>query len=296
MTVVADQQGQPIGLTGIIGVGSAGGKRGRPDPGGKVVMALLPTAITTCLLPMPQHEGQLFESTSFIYQEVVGVEGDIGSGDPVQRLRQQTLQLGAKAHHLPTMISTGLWPSRARAACASPSSVVSCTCWRALHPATTRATGTSSEAPAASSPCRIWAACSSPMRTPGCGWPGQPCQPWDSRARPSGAPSPGSGERASPPWVRGMKVLAAHPRGRRDAGHQLGGDAVAGQVQRLLPPRPNTRIPCPGRTTRLPVRARASSRALISSWVGLGSPQRLPTSNRPPWGMRARISLPTRRS
>ena len=78
MAVVTDQQGQAVRLARVIGVDQQPGSGAVLAPGGKSGHgAPLPATIAFCLAKMPQHEGQLFESTSFIYQEVGGGRGKI---------------------------------------------------------------------------------------------------------------------------------------------------------------------------------------------------------------------------
>ena len=67
MAVVTDQQGQAVRLARVIGVDQQPGSGAVLAPGGKKwSWRSLSATIAFCLAKMPQHEGQLFESTSFL--------------------------------------------------------------------------------------------------------------------------------------------------------------------------------------------------------------------------------------
>ena len=180
MAVVTDQQGQAVRLARVIGVDQ--------QPGSGAVLARVEKSGHGA--PCRRRSRSVWRKCRnmkanslnlppffFIYQEVVGVEENRPSGDPFQGLRQQPLQLGAQPHHLPMMISTGLWPSRARAACSRPSSVALVHLLAGLQPATTRATGTRPGPPPSASLPDAGRPLQPHVEHRGVARPGQPCQP-----------------------------------------------------------------------------------------------------------------------
>ena len=178
MTVVADQQGQAVGLARIIGMISrregailAPGKSSHGAP----CQRLSQRVCCQCR----NMKANYLNLPPFIHPGGRGVEGKPGSGLPAPMVWfSRGLQLGAKVHHLPhDHPSTGLWPRQGTGGLLQPLPAGRDGPAGALHPATTRPPG-DPRAPAASSPCRIWAARSSPMQnTRGMAGPGQPCQP-----------------------------------------------------------------------------------------------------------------------
>jgi hypothetical protein len=65
MAIVTDQQGQAVRLARVIGVDQQPGSGAVLAPWKKWSWRSLSATIAFCLAKMPQHEGQLFESTSF---------------------------------------------------------------------------------------------------------------------------------------------------------------------------------------------------------------------------------------
>ena len=70
MAILADQEGQPVGLTRFVGVDQQAGNGASGAPEVRMVMALLANGIRlVChhcgLSPQRQHERQLFEYTPF---------------------------------------------------------------------------------------------------------------------------------------------------------------------------------------------------------------------------------------